>query len=790
MLAENVVSQQGNALDAGKKRIHTGPVPDWVVPCSFRMDFKPKQPGHATHLLLCKQIHAEKRQTFVHTAIRLETIQAVKHEAQGRMAFEPHTQNFTLHWLRLHRAGAVLDRTDLNNLRCIQRETDGFIAPNRLTLMLLLADVRPGDVLDLCYTIEEQPLLLRDYCGSLCALPEGAALGKLNFSVRFHDGRPFQWKSSAPDLQPVETHQDGETHWVWSHENIPGSRAEENTPPWHISYPWIQVSDCPDWETVAAAFAEAWDVDKEDVDLAGIMPEIAEREGQLVFGSMLSQTSVTPEIAAGEGGILQQTEKVIQLVQDQYRYLALDGELDGQPPTAPEEVARRRYGDSKDLSVLLMVLLKQLGLEARLVLVNTKLGKSLAGLLPMPSLFDHMVVEYKARGEIRWVDATTKGQGGGSLNRVMLNFGVGLPVSRSGSNLIKAPAPAVESNVYQIKESVLLDTSGAPSIFGIVVTARGNHAEDLRRELESHGVEAFARRRLQMCVDRFMDVKRAGPMEYRDNRTGNEFFLAEVFEIKNFLKEDGQSSWCKLEVAAEVITNLLPLPISGPRHTPLMLPHPCHVVHVLEVYCVALPPAVVQERTIENPWLQFTRLRKTLAGYWTVTTTLSTLADAVPPDGIDEYREAVREIRDQSTWSLLVPAGQDRPHQRSDFGRLPVSWEASAGSFPRLAKPARAPKSRTPAPAVESKPRRESATQTATLAAPAPSGEPGQTQYRRKKRHRRRERERKRTIVWQAIFASCLAVVLLLVLIFVFKKTGPMFVIKPIPLPDNFQANP
>ena len=81
--------------------------------------------------------------------------------------------------------------------------------------------------------------------------------------------------------------------------------------------------------------------------------------------------------------------------------------------------------------------------------------------------------------------------------------------------------------------------------------------------------------------------------------------------------------------------------------------------HILEVYCVALPPAIIQQRTIENPWLQFTRLRKTLAGNWTVTTTLATFTDAIPPDGVDEYREAVREIRSQCKWSLLVPAGQD-----------------------------------------------------------------------------------------------------------------------------------
>jgi hypothetical protein len=767
MLADSVAPQQGNALDAAKERIHIGPVPDWIVPCSFRMDFKPKQPGLVTHLLSSKQLHAEKRRAFVHTAIRLETIQAVQTEAQGRIAFDPRTQILTLHWLKIHRAGTVFDRTALENLRCVQRETDGFTSPNHLTVMLLLEDVRPGDVLDLCYTIEDQPLLMREDCGCLFALPEGASLGKLCFAVRFQDARPVRWRSSAPELQPVETHQGGEILWVWAREDFPGLRTEENTPPWHIAYPWIQVSDCPEWETVASAFATAWDADK-----AGANP-----------------AALTPDLAAGEGSILQQTEKAIQLVQDQYRYLALEGELDGQPPTAPEVVARRRYGDAKDLSVLLMVLLKQLGLEARLILVNTKFRKSLAGFLPMPSLFNHLAVEYKARGEIRWVDATAKGQGGGSLNRVIGDFGVGLPLARAGSDLIQAPEPALESNVYQIKESVLLDTSGAPSIFGIVITARGAHAEDLRREFESLGVEAMARRRLQMCVDRFIDVKRIGELEYHDNRTDNEFFLAEVFEIKNFLKEDAQSSWYKLEVAAEVVANLLPLPISGVRHSPFALPHPCHVVHILEVHCVALPPAIVQERTIENSWLHFSRLRKTLAGYWTVTTTLSTLTDAIAPEGIDEYREAVREIRSQSTWSLQVPAGQARPHQRSDFGKLPVSWEASAGAFPRLTRTTPTPGAGAPASILRSQPQREPTTPAGVSSSTATSGPLGEIRFRRRKRHRRRSRESRKMILWQAVFGAFLVVVLLLAAIAFFKKTAPK-IIKPVTVPENLQPNP
>jgi len=768
MVAESVAPQQGNPLAAAKERIHIGPVPDWVVPCSFRMDFKPKQAGHVSYLLSSKQIHAEKHQSFIHTAIRLETIQAVQNEAQGRIAFEPGTQEFTLHWLKVHRAGAVFDRTALENLRCVQREADGFTSPNRLTLLLLLEDVRPGDVLEMCYTMEDHPRLMRDYCGCLFALPEGSHLGKFFFSALFDDSRPLEWEASTPDLEPVETQRGNEIQWVWTRENFPGVRPEEHTPPWHISYPWIQVSDCPDWETVASAFAEAWNVDRGEADLA----------------------AATPEIAAGEGGIWQQTEKAIQLVQDQYRYLALDEELDGQPPTAPEVVARRRYGDCKDLSVLLMLLLKRLGLEARLVLVNSNFRKSLAGLLPMPSLFNHLVVEYKARGEIRWVDATAKGQGGGSLNRVIRDFGVGLPVARVGSDLIEAPEPDVEANVYRIKESVLLDTSGATSIFGVVVTARGAHAEELRREFENQGEEAVSRRRLQMCVDRFIDVKRLGPMEYRDNRTANEFFLAEVFEIRNFLKEDVKTSWYKMEVSAEIVANLLPLPISGPRHTPFALPHPCHVVHILEVYCVSLAPAIIQQRMIENPWLQFTRLRKTLAGNWTVTTTLATLADSLPSDRIDEYREAVREIRSQSAWSLLVPVGQDRPHQRSDFGRLPVSWEDTGGVFPLAAKAALAPRASAPTPPVRPQPASETTPQNNTSAGTAPPAQPGEVRVhrRKRKRHRRRHREDRRILVWQAILVGLLVVVLLLLAITFFKKAGGK-IIQPVSLPDELEQN-
>jgi hypothetical protein len=201
---------------------------------------------------------------------------------------------------------------------------------------------------------------------------------------------------------------------------------------------------------------------------------------------------------------------------------------------------------------------------------------------------------------------------------------------------------------------------------------------------------------------------------------------------------------------------------------------------------VALPPAIIQQRTIENPWLQFTRGRKTLSGNWTVTTTLSTLSDAVPPDGIDEYREAVRELRAQSSWTLQVPAGQTRPHQRSDFGRLPASWESSPGVFPRQPKTVPASRAATPAPAARTHSPQESTMPSDATVATDAAGPRVEIRYRRKKRHRRRSRETKKAIIWQAVVGCVLVVILLLLAIEFARKTSPK-IIEHVTLPDELQ---
>ena len=417
MVSDSSATQPEESLIAAKDRIRMGLVPGWVESCPFRIDFRAKPAGHVTYLLFDQQIHAGHGQTYFHVALRLDTMQAVQNESPWRLDFEPRHQHITLHSIKTWRGDAQFDHANLSSARVVDRQAAGSALQDRMTLLLMLEDIRPGDVLEWCYTVESRSLLLPEHCASIFTLPAGAPVGKFYFSLLFNPSRPMQWRSSVPEWQPVQKQNNGEILWVWNRDSYPGLRPEENTPDWHIAYPWIQISDCPDWGTVAAAFAEAW---KEDEDDATV------RE-------------IAGEIAAGEGSILEQTERAIQMVQDEYRYLEVNWELDGQPPMPPGVVARRRYGDCKDLSFLLAHLLKRLGVPARLVLVNTVLRKSIAEFLPAPGVFNHLLVEYQVGGQTRWVDATLKRQGGSSLNRVTGDYGAGLPIAGLSSHLVEPP---------------------------------------------------------------------------------------------------------------------------------------------------------------------------------------------------------------------------------------------------------------------------------------------------------------------------------------------------------------
>ncbi len=652
---------------SAKSRARNGPFPDWISSCAFDDSFKASNGAQITYLLIDNQIHAERHELFVRQVIRLESMEAVQNWSQWKVLFEPKRQLITLHSLKIRRGQNEIDQSHLEKAHFLQREEglERFVMLGWFTLLMILEDVRPGDILDFAYTIESSSELFPDQGGSFFTLPQGMSVGKYRFACQFADARQRKWKSSSAELSPVERRENGMTFWEWSGDKCHAPKLEANTPSWHIGNPWIQVSDFADWQTVAAGISKMWVAETDDSTIAELANEI---EGQ-------------------ESSLPRRIERAIRLVQDECRYLSVNLDLGGQIPTPPGAVARRRYGDCKDLSFLLVNLLGKLGVRARTLLVNTLLHQSIRNFMPMPSLFNHAIVEFEVDGKRRWIDTTFKQQGGDAFNRFIPAYGCGLPVDASATSLVEAPKLEV-SNLFDLHEHVLLDTRNGSSLMAVTLQVEGNQADLHRNQFKKLGLEEWSKQRLQSMVNRYRSAKRVGALKCQDNRDANVFVLTEVFEIEFKLGKHTNPKLCVFYLPSNWLSTVLPMPPKGERRNPFLLPYPCAIDYVVDVDSRGINRVrIKQPRTdVSTNFAVVSRTDRGGFGHFTTRLALQTKADAVPSQLIEEHITFVEKVANTCSRILSLRSGYPRPATPSGFGELPPNIQPKPPFTPQSKK--------------------------------------------------------------------------------------------------------
>jgi tetratricopeptide (TPR) repeat protein len=142
------------------------------------------------------------------------------------------------------------------------------------------------------------------------------------------------------------------------------------------------------------------------------------------------------KIRAASDDPLKRAELALNLVQDKVRYVALSMGVGGLVPADVSSTWSRRFGDCKGKTVLLLGLLRELGIEAEPVLVNTAVGDALSERPPMVFLFDHVLVRATIDGKEYWLDGTRNGDR--SLAELTVPaFHWGLPLNAGGTQLAR-----------------------------------------------------------------------------------------------------------------------------------------------------------------------------------------------------------------------------------------------------------------------------------------------------------------------------------------------------------------
>ena len=152
------------------------------------------------------------------------------------------------------------------------------------------------------------------------------------------------------------------------------------------------------------------------------------------------------KIAAASNDPVARTEATLRLVQDQIRYVYVGLNGGNYVPAPADETWRRRFGDCKAKTALLIALLRELGIKADPMLVNSRGGDGTNERLPDPELFDHVLVRATVEGKDVWLDGTRLGDRHLDMIPAPV-FEWALPLGARGSELIHvAPTTSIYRN--------------------------------------------------------------------------------------------------------------------------------------------------------------------------------------------------------------------------------------------------------------------------------------------------------------------------------------------------------
>lgn len=324
--------------------------------------------------------------------VRIDNPTSLRDEGTLQYTWAPDKGDLFIHRFEILREGEIIDLAAQGVEFDIIRREQGLesrLLDGRLTATVAVPGLREGDVLRVAHSITLSDQALGDEVQALQYLPsEPWRVGQARTIMSWPVGSDIAFRAEGAVVLPTPVVRGG---YNFLKVDLPLAERDEmpGDAPSRFSQPYVLR---------AGSFA-SWQ------ELSMVMEPHFTQAAMIVPGGKLS--AEVAKIAAESDDPLERTALAVRLVQDQVSYL-LNG-LDGGNylPQTAEETWEKRYGDCKAKSVLLMAVLRQLGIEADVVLVASEGGDALPDLLPIPANFDHMIVKADIDGVEYWLDGTS-----------------------------------------------------------------------------------------------------------------------------------------------------------------------------------------------------------------------------------------------------------------------------------------------------------------------------------------------------------------------------------------------
>ena len=402
---------------AEENQVKRGPTPDWVLPS----ELVPVPEGASGLLFVRRQdivAHLDDRGQAQYLGYRMRLLHPNALQIGNiSIAWNPASGPPVVHMVNVHRDGTTIDVLKNASFEILRREDqlEAAMLDGVLTAVLRVPDLRVGDELEVGLTTRSNdPTLAQNESGILFLLPSPQP-GRFRLGLSWDEGAKPNVRMT-PDMAAVARTGDHSVDFLF--DNPPTLTPPKDAPPRFLWQRMVEFSDFADWRAVSRHFAPLY-----------------AKAAHIAEGSPLKAEA--RRIAAAHADPLDRAAAALKMVQQDVRYIYVGLGSGNLTPATAEETWRRRYGDCKGKTALLLALLAELGIEAEAVVVNNQGNDDgFDERLPNPGLFDHILVRARIDGKQYWLDGTLPPVASPALDPVV-DYRWILPLDMQGDPLEK-----------------------------------------------------------------------------------------------------------------------------------------------------------------------------------------------------------------------------------------------------------------------------------------------------------------------------------------------------------------
>lgn len=454
---------------AQSDQVRRGAVPAWVTPSALL----PVPATVSGPMFLRRQdvqVHLSDKGQAHYLGYRIKILNSTALQL-GNVAitWNPGAGAPIVHQITISRDGEIIDVLKDASFEILRREDQLEAArlDGMLTAVLRIPDLRVGDELEVDLTTFANDPALGNHEAGLLLLGPSPAPGRYHLGLSWEQGREPNLKVT-PDMMPAMAKRERAVDFRFDNPAV--LSPPKDAPP---RYRWqraVEFSDFTDWAALSRHFAPLYAKAATPAANSGIKREAA-------------------RIVAAHTRPLDRASAALKLVQQDVRYIYVGLNGGNLIPATADETWQRRYGDCKGKTALLMALLAEMGITAEAVLVNSSgADDGLEQRLPLPQLFDHVLVRAHIDGQSYWMDGTLPPVAAPGL-RPVFPIGSVLPLTANGSGIEKLPwQPTTvpdEINLFEIDARAGFDKPAR-----IVTTEIVRGVKGLQKQMQFSAVDA------------------------------------------------------------------------------------------------------------------------------------------------------------------------------------------------------------------------------------------------------------------------------------------------------------